>query len=302
MMKMLGLFIRLSRPLFLLSGILMYALGAGIAAYLGNSIKWNTYLAGQVWLTILQLGIQYLNEYFDAPADQSNQNRTFLTGGSGALGEGKLPRRTALVAGLTCLAMTASLTVLIIANVRPSPGVYLIMAIGFLGSFFYSVPPLRLEASGYGELVTGFLVAFLIPAFSFNLQTGTLHRLLTMCGFPLLALILAMLIALELPDYANDLQHDKRTLIVRLGWQNAMGLHNILVLSAFLLVIVAGLFGFPRFAVIAGLLSLPLGVFQVWHMRGIANGAKVNWNLLTLVALALFAITAYLLTFSFWVN
>jgi 1,4-dihydroxy-2-naphthoate octaprenyltransferase len=265
-------------------------------------INWNTYLLGQAWLTILQLGIQYINEYFDFPADQSNPNRTFLTGGSGALGEGKLPRRVALLSGLTCLAMTSSLTVLIIANVRPSPGVYLIMAFGFLGSFFYSVPPLRLEASGYGELVTAFLVAFLIPAFSFNLQTGSLHRLLTMCGFPLLALILAMLIALELPDYVNDLQHDKRTLMVRLGWQAAMGLHNILILSAFLLVILAGLFGFPRFAMIAGLLPLPLGVFQVWQMRGIANGAKPHWDILTLVALALFGITTYLLAFSFWVN
>jgi len=301
-MKTLGLFIRLSRPLFLLGGFVMYALGAGIAAYLGKTINWNTYILGQSWLTILQMGIQYLNEYFDYPADRLNQNRTFLTGGSGALGEGKLPRRVALYSGVTCLAMTTSLTVLIISKVRPAPEAYLLMLFGFLGSFFYSVPPLRLEAMGYGELVTGFLVAFLIPAFSFNLQTGTLHRLLTMCGFPLLALILAMLIALELPDYANDLQHEKHTIIIRLGWQSAMGLHNILILSAYLLILVAGLFGMPRFAVISGLLSLPLGVFQVWQMRGIANGTKPYWNMLTLLAMALFGITAYLLTFSFWIN
>jgi hypothetical protein len=71
---------------------------------------------------------------------------------------------------------------------------------------------------------------------------------------------------------------------------------------AFLLLLLAGLFGLPRFAIISGLLPLPLGVFQVWQMRRIANGAKPNWTSLTIMGLALFAITAYLLTFSFWVN
>jgi 1,4-dihydroxy-2-naphthoate octaprenyltransferase len=301
-MKNLGLFLRLSRPLFLLGGVIMYALGVGIAAYLGETINWRVYLFGQAWVTLMQLSTQYFNEYYNAPADLSNANRTYLTGGSGALGPGKLPRQVALIAGLTCLAFLASLTVVMISTIHPSWDAYLIMGIAFLGSFFYSAPPVRLEASGYGELTTTFLIAFLVPTFAFNLQADRLHRLLAMSSFPLAALVLAMLIAFELPDYANDMRHNKRTLVVRMGWQAGMGLHNILILSAFLLFLLARLFGFPWFATVAGLIPLPLGLYQVWQMGNIANGAKPNWNILTIVGLAVFAITAYLLTLAFWLH
>ena len=295
-------FIRLSRPLFLVGAAVLYALGAGIAHYLGATIDWQSYILGQVWVTLLQLSTQYLDEYFNTAADQANPNRTFLTGGSGALGEGKLPRRVALMAALTCLAVLASITVIVIAKLPLPPEAYLIMVLAFLGAFFYSVPPVKLDASGYGELVATILVAYLVPAFAFLLQTGELHRLIAMSAFPLAAAHLSMLLAFELPDYATDLKFQKHTLLIRLGWQNGMVLHNILILSAFLLIVLARIFGYPKFAMLAGLLPLPLGLFQIWQIRSIAGGARPNWNVLTIGAGALFTSMAYLLGFAFWTN
>lgn len=301
-MSRIRLFIQLSRPLFLAGGILLYALGAGIARYLGASIDWNAYLFGQIWVLLLQMSVQYLNEYYNAPADQVNENRTLLTGGSGATGPGKLPRRTALMAAFTVLALLASMTVILISRVNPGPIAYLIMGLAFLGAFFYSVPPVRLEASGYGELTATILVTFMVPAYAFYLQTGGLHRLLAMSSFPLAALMMAMLLAFDLPDFTNDMKFKKNTLLLRLGWQTGMSLHNILILSAYLILLLARLFGYPQFAMIAGLLSLPVGIFQFWQMRNIANGLKPNWQVLTIGALALFSLTAYLMTYAFWTN
>lgn len=302
LVETLRFFIRLSRPLFLLGVAILYALGVGIAHYLGAGINWSIYLLGQAWVTVLQLSAQYLNEYFDAPDDQQNPNRTFLTGGSGAIGPGKLPRQTALLAALACLAILASLTVLLLPHLGGGPLVILIMALAFLGAFFYSVPPVRLESTGYGELTTSALVTFLVPAYAFLLQTGELHVLLAMSAFPLFALHMAMLLALELPDYGADLRVQKRNLLVRLGWQEGMALHNLLVLAAFLLVAFARLYDFPWFAFWPALIPLPLGLFQIWQMRQIANGAKPNWTTLALGAVALFAVMAYFLTFAFWTN
>ena len=301
-MRSLSLFIQLTRPIFLLGVIVLYALGVGIANYLGVIIDWTVYILGQVWVTLLQLSTQYLNEYFDSLADQRNINRTFLTGGSGVLGEGKLPRRVALMAAITCLGILASITVVLISYIALPPEAVLIMILAFFGAFFYSVPPIKLEASGYGELTTTILVAIMVPAYAFILQSGELHRLIAMSAFPLAATHLSMLLAFELPDYANDAKFEKRTIMVRLGWQNGMILHNILVLSAFLLFTIAGLFGYPKFAMLAGLLPLPLGLFQIWQMRRIANGARPNWNALIIGSVALFASMAYLLGFAFWIN
>ena len=238
----------------------------------------------------------------NSPADLLNSNRTFLTGGSGAIGPGKLLRRTPLTAGLICLALLAFFCVILFRRAQPEMSAYWIMAAAFLAVFFYSTPPVRLEASGYGELIVSVLVAFLVPAFAFNLQTGQIHRLLAMTGFPLAALHMAMLLAFDLSDYAADLKTEKNTLLVRLGWQAGINLHNILILSAYLIILAASFFGYPRFAVIAGFLSLPIGLYQIWQMRLITQGAKPYWSRLTMTALTLFAITAYLLAYSFWVN
>lgn len=298
----LRLFIRLSRPLFLLGVMVVYAAGAGIAHYLGAVIDWNTYILGQLWVSLLQLGTQYLNEYFNGPADQTNENRTLLTGGSGALGPGKLTRRTAQLAAAVCLALLASLTVVLMASVKPPPSAYLIMGVALVGALSYSVPPVKLESSGYGELITSVTVGFLVPAYAFALQEGEVHRLVAMIGFPLVAAHMAMLIAFSLPDYINDLKNEKRTLLIRAGWQNGMLIHNILILVVYLLLLLAWATGLPNFAVRAGMLSLPVGLFQIWQMRRIANGAPVNWNALTIGAAAHFVVISYLLAFAFWTN
>lgn len=300
--KDLALFVKLTRPLFLAGVLLLTLLGAGIARYLGFQIDFSILILGQVWVSLLQLSAQYLNEYFDAPADLNNSNRTFLTGGSGALGPGKLPRRVALFAAFTCLALLASFSVLLFSQTKLVPSAYIIMLLAILSAVFYSTPPVKLESSGYGELIVSVLTTFLVPAFAFVLQTGEWHRLVLMSAVPLTAIHLAMLIALELPDFANDLKYEKRTLIIRLGWQTAMGLHNILILSAFLLLALARLSGYPWFAMLAGMAALPVGLFQIWQMRKIANGEKPNWNALTVGAVALLASTAYLLTYSFWTH
>jgi 1,4-dihydroxy-2-naphthoate octaprenyltransferase len=298
----LRLFIRLTRPIFLLGAALLYALGAGIARYLGMSINWDMYILGQAWVSMLQLSTQYLNEYFDSTADTDNPHRTLFSGGSGAIGPGKLSRSTALYASAVTLTITTSLTVLLIRNASVTPLLVFLLALSALGAIFYSVPPVKLSTSGYGELTASILVANLVPAFAFLLQYGDLHRLLAMSTFPLTALHLAMLLAFELPDYSNDLAHGKRTLMIRMGWQNGMYFHNLLIVAAFLLLGLATTLGFPISIALPAFLPLPLGALQIWQMHRIATGIKPNWASLTTGEVVLLALTAYLLTFAFWIG
>jgi 1,4-dihydroxy-2-naphthoate octaprenyltransferase len=299
-MRKIRLLITLSRPFFLIGGILVYALGAGIADYLGTPIDWGLYILGQAYVTTMQLSAHFLNEYFDSPADVENPNRTPFSGGSGAVGEGKLSRETVMWASLTSLTILASLTVVMISVAPLSPLLVAIVVLAFMGSFFYSAPPVKLAYSGYGELTTSILVANLVPIFAFVLQYGDLHRLLAMTTFPLTALHLSMMIAFEFPDYFNDLKFDKTTLLVRIGWERGMVLHNILILTAFFLLGLAAVFGLPIAIILPALIPLFLGVLQVWQMRRIAAGAKPNWTTIGYTAVVLFGSVAYLLAFTFW--
>jgi len=280
--------------------MLLYALGVGVARFLGASINWEIYLLGQGWVTLVQLSTHLLNEYFDAPADAQNPNRTPFSGGSGALGPGKLRREVALWAAVTCLTVAASLTVLLLRLTRPEGGVLLVMGLIFAGAFFYSIPPVRLVSSGYGELTTSIIVANLVPALAFLLQYSELHRLLAMATFPLTALHLAMMLVFELPDYAVDIKYEKQTLLVRMGWERGMLMHNLLILMAYLILGLAAFLGLPLAIALPAFLSLPLGLFQIWMMNRIADGAKPNWQALTFTAAALLGVTTYLLLFTFW--
>jgi 1,4-dihydroxy-2-naphthoate octaprenyltransferase len=292
-------FIRLSRPHFLLGGLLLFALGAAIANYLGEDISLGRYLLGQGFITTIQLMGHFLNEYYDAPIDNLNEDRTPFNAGSGSLGPGGLPRSVAFYAAIAMLTLTGTLAgiMLLIGDIPLLTWIFGLL--GFLGAFSYSVPPLRTSVSGYGELITSLVVAGFVPSFSFSLFAGDLHRLVVMSTVPLIALHFAMMLVFELPDYATDLKYNKRTLMVRVGWDTGMRIHDYAILFGILSFIIAFVNGLPNRVALGGLIVLPLALAQIWQMNRIRNGYPPNWRVITLGALLLFGLSAYFTALGF---
>jgi 1,4-dihydroxy-2-naphthoate octaprenyltransferase len=293
--------IRLIRPAFLVGGLLMYTLGVGIAHYLGKPIDWETFIFGLFCVTLLQLMSIFLREYFEALARVASGRSSIRLTLENSKG---LPYRLSvnLALALTASVLTfgAVFTTLLYRKKDLSLEGLVILGAAFLLAFFYAAPPFRLSDSGYGDLVMAILVANLIPALGYLFQVGQLHRLMAMVTFPLTPLYLAMSLAFAFPDYGRDSSGEKRTLLVMLGWQRGMGLHNLLILFAFLILGVAVVLGLPFQIVWPAFLGLPIGIFQIWQVTRIMEGAKPRWRLLEITALASFSLVAYLLAFSFW--
>jgi len=154
--------------------------------------------------------------------------------------------------------------------------------------------------NGYGELTEAILVANLFPGLAFLLQTGELHRLLAMMTFPLLIIFLAARLALSLEHYLPNLRYGQKTMMVVLGWQRGMRLHNWLVPLGYLLFALAFTLGLPWALTWPGLLTLPLAIFEVIQINRIAAGSRPSWRLLNLTAVALLALTVYFLSLAFW--
>lgn len=287
-------FLRLTRPVFLLGGFLLYGLGATIAYYLGKPVDATMYLGGQALVTLVQLTAQYLNEYFDAPLDSANNNRTSFTGGSGVLVPGSLSRRIALYAAMVCVTLSATLASALLFSGRMPLLAWLILAAAFAGSVLYSLPPIRLVSSGIGEIVASVIVAGLVPSFSFTILTGEMHRLLLMSTVPLMAIHFAMLIVFQMPDYAVDVKSDKRTLMVRLGWKTTFVMHDAALVLGFVSLLLAFFFGLPRRVALGALIALPLAVAQVWQISRIREGFPPHWRLLTAGSALLFGLMVYL--------
>ena len=285
--------IRISQPLSLLAGILLYALGAGIADYLGHPVNAETFLLGQACVLLLQLTGFFMKAYFDMTDElpRNLRNEKF-----------RKTQQAFLLVTITMLTVGAVATVMLVSQGAGTPAFFAILGVAFLLSYFYAIPPLRLAYQGYGELMQAVLLANLIPALAFIIQTGDMHRLLALITFQLTALLLASLLVFSLPGYAEDLAHDRKTLMIRLGWPRGMTLHNGLILVGYLLLTAAYFVGLPWPLTWPGLLSVPIAVFQIWQLGQIANGAKPRWSLLLVTAAATFGLTAYLMAYSLWIG
>ncbi|HZU85888.1 MAG TPA: hypothetical protein VFF78_00300, partial [Anaerolineaceae bacterium] len=212
-----------------------------------------------------------------------------------------LPRQFFLAAAPTCLTGGAVLTLVLIQQGGLSPVTYLVIGLALLLVVMYAVPPLRLVYTTYGDLVQAILLANLFPALAGLLQTGEIYRILPAVTFPLTLIYLVMALAHAFPGYAADITEDKnKNLVRRIGWQNAVGLHNILLLTAYLMMAGVTVLGLPWGIFGPALLTLPVALFQIWQILRIAGGSAVNWRTLVVTASGTLVLTIYLLTYRLW--
>ena len=287
--------IKSARPWSLLTALLAYAMGLGVAVYLGEPLNGAAVVLGAGCVLLLLVAAYYLHIYF-----------SWFQPGFKLEGEEKLPpvlsRNLFLNTAVACLAGGAVLSTYIYLRTQGGAALWLLLGSGLILAVFYGVPPLRLVYSGYGELVEAVLVCNLPPSLAFLLQSGDIHRFIAMLSLPVTFLYLAMLLALLLPGYASDLKYGRKTLMVRMGWQTAMNLHNVLILCAYALLAGALIMGLPFNLAIPAIATLLLAVFQIWQVYQIAQGAKPHWRWLTLIARALPVLMIYLLTVAMWIG
>jgi 1,4-dihydroxy-2-naphthoate polyprenyltransferase len=283
-------FLRLGRPAFLGGGFLLFGLGAAIAALTGHAIDTRRYALGQAAVTAFQLMTHYANDYFDFDADRANTTPTRWSGGSRVLANAELPRSVALIAALV-LAAIGLVVAGVVAREAGGWSVPALLAIVVL-AWEYSAPPLRLCATGLGELDTAVVVTGLVPFLGFVLQAPDLVglRLLGLAIVPPALLQIAMLLAIEFPDAAGDAATGKRTLVVRLGAPRAARLYVAITALAYLWLPIAVALGLP--SRVAWCAALPAAI-AAWRIVRIAEHRDpAAYERLTFWAVALLVATS----------
>ena len=285
---------RLARPLNVLLMALTYVLGTGIARYLGFPAKLAVFWLGLLGVLLAQMTIGLLREVFRPDVRLENN--------ADAVGVGVGIRDAALYTSIAALAACAIIAFILYKDGVFAPPLVLSVGASLLLVVAYAVPPLRLLDRGFGELLLAINIAYLGPSIGFLLQAGTYHLLLTTSVLPLTLLLLATYLVLNFPSYAEDLKYKRATLLLRLGWENAVSLHLGLLLAAYVLLGASALFGFSLALLAPAFLTVPFAVLQWYLLRNIAMGAKPIWGLLTANAVAVFGLTTYFLTLSFWLR
>ena len=292
-MQRLLLLLQLSRPLNIAFAALTYVLGGGIARYLGVSQNVVVFWLGLGGILLAQFSMDLLAEAL-RPVEQPSENNEHRA-------ERVNLRKDALMASIGALAAAAVIAILLVQE-GISPIVMVFLGLSLLVVLIYAVPPLRLVDAGFGEFALAVHISIIATALGFSMQAGEYHRVVAIVSFPLTMLALAYFLILDFPTYTTDEKYDRRTLLRSMGWERAVPLHHGLVLGAYILLGSATFFGMAWGLIWPALLTLPFAIFQIIQLRNISLGVKPVWNLLTVNALAVFGLTAYLLTFAFWLR
>ena len=286
--------LKLSRPLLLLLAALTYLLGASISAYLGKSFQNLTFLLGLGGVVLAQLSMNLLAEAFRP------HNEPMIEGETPAQKEAL--RSNLLYISYAALTACAMIAFLLYINQGLNLPTFIFLLLSLVLVVLYAVPPLRLLDRGFGELALAAHMAYVIPSIGFLLQAKENHRLLIMIAIPLTALTLAYFLILSFTSFPSDQKYQRATLLRRLGWESAVPLHHSLIIFAYVIFICSPIFGYSFLLIWPAFLTLPFAILQILLLRHISLGGKPNWTLLTTTALAVFGLTAYFLTLTFWLR
>lgn len=285
---------KLTRPLHLLLASLTYLLGASIPAYLGKPVLVTPFILGLAIALLAQTSMSFLREVF-RPHNE-------------ALIEGETPqqketlRNNLLYISVGMIGTLVFIAFIIHLNFTLTLPSFLFLLSSLVLILLYSIPPFHLVNRGFGELILALHIAYVIPSIAFLFQTGENSRLPTLLLLPLTVLAFAYFLLINFTTFPEDQKYERGTLLRRLTWERAVPFHHSLIVFAYLMFALVPLLGFAFSLVAPAFLTLPFAIFQIYQLRAIANGNPPNWKLLTSTALAVFGLTTYFLTLTFWLR
>jgi len=232
------LLLRLARPHFLVTGILLYTLGALLAIVNGAAVELAVFVFGYTIFLFSHISMHFSNDYFDQEGDIRSQ-RTPMSGGSGVLVEHPEMAHLALTVAVLLL-IASAVTAAAFTLYYSYPVSFLIFAIlGALLGWFYNAPPLRLAYRGLGEISTVIAVGFFMPGLGYFVASGTIDLWFMVLMLPLFCYGLFFIVTVEMPDIESDRMAGRENLLVDHGLESGtkVALYATVLATALLIAI-----------------------------------------------------------------
>lgn len=258
-----------SRPKTMAAAIIPVLVGSALA-YSDGHFAWLPALAALLGASLIQIGTNFANDYFDAKKGADNEHRLGPTRvvQSGIISAEKVRNATALTFGLAALI-----------------GVYLIAVAGWpiviigvasiLSGVAYTGGPYPLGYNGLGDVFVFIFFGLIAVSATYFVQALEWSTLSFVAAIPVGFLSTAILVVNNYRDIDTDRVAGKNTLAVRFGRRAARAQYTILMLFSYAIPPLHMLFFGANAWVLLPLLSLPLAIIRV---RAIAqrSGRELN--------------------------
>ena len=236
--------------------------GAAVTSMLGQDVSWGWLLLTLLAGSLLHIGTNTSNDYFDhisgTDARNYNYSNKGLNGGSRSIQMGLISPKGILTVAIIAFTLSAVAGIPLI--IKSGLSILWLGLIGFFSGLFYTAPPFKFSSrKGMGELLIGLNFGPLMVAGSALVQTGQLLPQAFLAGIPIGFLIAAVVYMNEFPDYDSDKATGKNTLIVVFGPEKARAGYVALVASAFASIVILAFNGTVPMLSLIALLAVYFG-------------------------------------------
>lgn len=242
-----------ARPRTLGAGIVPVLVGTAAA---GRFIAWRSGAALLVAIG-LQVGVNYLNDYFDGIRGIDTPQRV---GPPRLVATGLASPLSVLAAALVAIGV-AGFAGLALALATAPALILFVGALALIAAFAYSGGPRPYAGLGLGEVMVFLFFGLMATCGTAFVMTDSVPASAWWCGAVLGFLAVAILLANNLRDLPTDATTGKRTLAVRLGEARARFLYRACVVAAFATIVVG---------VVTFILDDRIGLTQ-WGLLGLAG-------------------------------
>jgi 1,4-dihydroxy-2-naphthoate polyprenyltransferase len=237
-------------------------LGAGIIPVLVGTAAAERFIAWRFGAALLvaiglQVGVNYLNDYFDGIRGVDTPERV---GPTRLVSSGVASPVAVLIAALASIAV-AGFAGLALALVTQPVLILFVGALALVAAFAYSGGPRPYAGLGLGEVMVFVFFGLMATCGTAFVMAERVPAAAWWCGSALGFLAVAILVANNLRDIPTDAAADKRTLAVRLGDRRTRTLYLACVVSAFATIVLG---------VVAFIVDERIGLTQ-WGLLGLAG-------------------------------
>ena len=285
--------LKLFRSLHILLAALTYSLGASIADYLGETFRAGLFWLGLFGILLAQLAMSLLPEIFRLDVEPLTENETRQ--------ERQTLRNNILYLSVASLTSLVLIFYSLYASKQLPAASLFFLGLSIAIILVYSIPPFRLVNRGFGEILLAVHLGYVIPSLSFIFQAGEAHRFLTIT-IPITFLAFAYFTITNFRSFALDKKFRRITFLTRLGWERVVPLHHIFLVFAYIFFLATTAFGLTLSLLWPAFLTFPFALYQIFQLRNISLGLPPNWTILHATALAVFGLTTYFLTLTFWIR